>query len=136
MSRYFIEQPCPKDILGKRRELPNTSCVGVEFGPMNAVVRLRITDRGLELYGDDSFTISPMSTNHPQIIPNETHMRESRIVDKQHDGGDLRDAKLAIDWLQEVASAAVKASSVRTAAQRENLSAHIRSCIRSIQRVI
>ena len=136
MSRYFIEQPCPKDILGKRRELPNTNCVGVEFGPMHAVVFLRISPHGLELFGDDSFMISPLATNHLQIIPDETHMRKSRIVEKQSDRGDLREAKLALEHLQVLASETLKASSVRTAAQRENLSAHIRSCIRCIQRAI
>ena len=136
MSLYFIEQPCPKDILGKRRELPNTSCVGVQFGPSKAVVYLRITDRGVELYGDDSFTVSPMATNHLLIGLDETHKRESRIVERQSDQGDLRDAKLALEHLQVLASEVDKASSVRKAAQRENISAHIRSCIRAIQRVV
>ena len=136
MSKYFVDQPSPTDILGERREVVSARSVGVEFGPSNAIIYLQVTGRGLVLMGDDSFQIAPVSTNHLEIIPNESHQRKSRIVEKQHYGGDLRDAKLALEHLQGLASEVDMASSVRKAAQRENLSAHIRSCIRSIQRVI
>lgn len=136
MSRYFVDQPSLKNVLGDRRELKMATKVGVEYGPNNAVIFLQVTDRGLHLYGDDAFRIAPMSSNVVDIYPNESHLCDSRIEDVQTDRGDRQAALKGIDLLFSLANHLTDAKTTKTAAARAEVADRIRRYARAIKRVI